>query len=218
MTTLSLPSVGARARLACGVERYPHFRIEAGATGTITEADEEMITLRMDLLVPGAEEWNNEVCWTPALGEAMTGPGATSAEQVTTAFLADAELLAPLRFVDHHRQRYAEKVRIEEAGEFLIGDYRDDGTTGGDGEFKVTLVELHGDRRWSLYPHLEVFGDGVEALRRAIDAGLLKALTPVRGRDAFSRRLIALGFHDRSDRPLPDEGDQREGDAGGRSR
>jgi hypothetical protein len=47
----------------------------------------------------------------------------------------------------HHRQRYAEKVLIPEAGEFQIGDYIEgEGTVGGDGEFKITLVELHGDR------------------------------------------------------------------------
>jgi transcriptional regulator with XRE-family HTH domain len=46
----------------------------------------------------------------------------------------------------------------------------EEGTVGRDGEFTITLVELHGDRRWSLYPHLEVFGEGVRALRRGIDA------------------------------------------------
>jgi len=57
----------------------------------------------------------------------------------------------PLHFYDHHRQRYAGKVPIPEAGEFMIGDYTGEGTVGRDGEFKITLVELHGDRRWSLY-------------------------------------------------------------------
>jgi hypothetical protein len=110
----------------------------------------------------------------------------------------------PLSFCDHHRQRYAEKVPISEAGEFLIGDYEDDGTVGGDGEFRITLVELHGDRRWSLYPHLEVYGEGVGALRRGIDVGLLDVLRPpVNSRDEFSRRLLAIGLIDRSDRPLP---------------
>ncbi len=108
---------------------------------------------------------------------------------------------APLRSCDHHRQRYAEKVPIPEAGEFLIGDYEDEGTIGGDGEFRVTLVELHGDRRWSLYPHLEVYGEGVPALRRAIDAGLLDVLAPVNSRDEFGRRLLAIGLVDRSDMP-----------------
>jgi hypothetical protein len=109
---------------------------------------------------------------------------------------------APLRFYDHHRQRYAEKVPIGEAGEFQIGDYGEEGGVGGDGEFKVALVELHGDRRWSLYPHLEAFGDGVGALRRAIEAGLLDALGPVNSREEFARRLLAIGLVDRSDTPL----------------
>jgi hypothetical protein len=112
----------------------------------------------------------------------------------------------PLHFYDHHRQRYAGKVSIPEAGEFMIGDYTGEGTVGRDGEFKITLVELHGDRRWSLYPHLEVFGDGVRALRRAIDAGLLNLLGPVNSREEFVRRLLAIGFVDRSDHPLPGSG------------
>lgn len=111
----------------------------------------------------------------------------------------------PLHFYDHHRQRYAGKVPIPEDGEFMIGDYTGEGTVGRDGEFKVTLVELHGDRRWSLYPHLEVFGDGVAALRRAIDAGLLDVLRPpVNSRDEFTRRLLAIGLIDRSHNPLPE--------------
>lgn len=68
----------------------------------------------------------------------------------------------PLRFYDHHRQRYAGKVSIPEAAEFMIGDYTGEGTVGRDGEFKITLVELHGDRRWSLYPHLGFSARGSE--------------------------------------------------------
>jgi hypothetical protein len=45
----------------------------------------------------------------------------------------------------------------------MIGDYTEEGTVGRHGEFKITLVELHGDRRGSLFPHLEVFGEGVGA-------------------------------------------------------
>ncbi len=202
----SLPVVGARARLRRRVERFPHFLVEAGGMGTITTATEKLIAMKMDLLVSGAEGWDNEVCWTPEEGEAIAGPGATAEQQIAAAFHADAEIIGPLRFCDHHRQRYAEKVPIPEAGEFLIGDYEDDGTISGDGEFRVTLVELHGDRRWSLYPHLEVYGEGVPALRRAIDAGLLDALGPVNSRDEFARRLLAIGLVDRSDTPLPKAG------------
>lgn len=111
----------------------------------------------------------------------------------------------PLSFYDHHRQRYADKVPIPDAGEFLIGAYNGDGTVGLDGEFRVALVDMTHGRRWGLYPRLKAFGDGIGALRRAIDAGLLDALErgPVETRDEFAHRLLRLGFVDLSDRPLP---------------
>lgn len=71
---LPLPVVGARARLRRRVERFPHFLIEAGAIGTITMATEKLIAMKMHVLVSGAEEWGNEVCWTPEEGEAIAGP------------------------------------------------------------------------------------------------------------------------------------------------
>ena len=114
---------------------------------------------------------------------------------------------APLRFIDHHRQRYAEKVPIAEAGEFIIGSHRQDGgSLDEDGEFKITLIELTVGRRWAFHPHLEAFGDGNGALRRAIDAGLLDALRPVGSREEFARRLLAIGMLDGSDEPLPGDG------------
>lgn len=39
----------------------------------------------------------------------------------------------PLGFYDHHRQHYADKLPIDEAGLFLIGDYNPDGTVTADG-------------------------------------------------------------------------------------
>jgi hypothetical protein len=110
----------------------------------------------------------------------------------------------PLSFYDHHRQRYADRVPIPDAAEFLIGDYNGDGTVAADGEFRVALIDMTVGRRWGLYPRLKAFGDGVGALRRAIDAGLLDALErgPVETRDRFAHRLLHLGFVDLSDRPL----------------
>jgi hypothetical protein len=119
------------------------------------------------------------------------------------------EVIAPvgepplLRFIDHRRQRYAEKVPIAEAGEFIIGSYRDDGSLSEDGEFRVTLLALGSGRRWAMCPHLESFGEGTGALRRAIAAGLLDALAPVAGNDEFARRLLSIGILDGSDEPLP---------------
>lgn len=114
--------------------------------------------------------------------------------------------VAPLRFIDYHRQRYAKDVPIAEAGEFIIGSHHEEGSLDGDGEFRVTLVELTSGRRWALHPHLEAFGDGDGALRRAIEAGLVDALGPVANREEFARRLLAIGIIDGPDEPLPGAG------------
>jgi hypothetical protein len=99
-------------------------------------------------------------------------------------------------FRDHERQRYAPKVPIADAGEFNIGCFREDGSPiARDGEFRVTLVEL----RSSLVPRVEAFGEGVGALRRAIDLGLLAQLGAVRDHVEFSKRLVAIGLADLSD-------------------
>lgn len=117
-----------------------------------------------------------------------------------------------LRFIDHHRQRYAGKVPIAEAGEFIIGSYHEDGSLDEDGEFSVTLHAL-GEHRdnwalddWALSPQIEAFDDGTGALRRAISAGLLESLSLVAGPEEFARRLLALGMVDGSDQPLPGTG------------
>jgi hypothetical protein len=121
-----------------------------------------------------------------------------------------------LGFVDHHRQHYADRVRIAEAGEFLIGEHLSDGSLGAGGVFKVELVDLQGPGgRWVLNPRLTCFGDAVGLLRRAIEAGLLDAVGPVSDRGAFARRLIAMGMVDRSDRQLGGAGHER-GDGDGR--
>lgn len=112
-----------------------------------------------------------------------------------------------LGFYDLQRQRYAEANPVREAGEFQIGEYRDGGSLGEGGEFKVTLIELGNGDRGGLYPHLEVFGDGKAALRDAIDAGILDVLGPVASSEEFARRLSAIGIADRSDAPLRGDGE-----------
>lgn len=108
----------------------------------------------------------------------------------------------PLRFYDHSRQRYADKVPLGNVGEFLIGDYNGDGTVSHDGEFRVALIDMTVNGRWGLYPYLEAFGDGVGSLHRAIDAGLLDALArgPVDRAEEFVPRLLEIGFVVFSDR------------------
>jgi hypothetical protein len=63
-TLYTLPTRGARFRILRSVERFPHFRVPAGATGTIVDADENVVSLHMDEFVPGAEPWDNELVWT----------------------------------------------------------------------------------------------------------------------------------------------------------
>ncbi|MGD9733990.1 MAG: hypothetical protein AB7V58_00020 [Solirubrobacterales bacterium] len=112
-----------------------------------------------------------------------------------------------LAFIDHHRQRYADRVTIPCDAEFLIGDYRDRGGVGDLGEFKVQLHYL-GDRRQVLYPQLSVFGDGAAALAVLVEVAegdLGAVLQPVANREEFASRLVAFGLRDASDEP-PAEG------------
>jgi hypothetical protein len=69
--TLALQALpaGTRARLKCEVWRYPHFKAAEGLTGTVTACEPEMIALRMDEPLAGAEEWNNEIHWYPMNGD-----------------------------------------------------------------------------------------------------------------------------------------------------
>lgn len=112
-----------------------------------------------------------------------------------------------LAFIDHHRQHYADRVRIPCDAEFLIGDYEDRCGVGDLGEFKIQLHYL-GDRSRLLYPQLCLFEDGTNALAALLDlAGgdLGRILHPVSGREEFAARLVAFGLRDASDEP-PSEG------------
>lgn len=106
--------------------------------------------------------------------------------------------MSALGFYDAHRQPHWGGHMY---ADFLIGTYGN-GRGGVDegGEFVVKLIELDGD----LCPHLEVYGDGVGSLRRAIDAGLLAQLDDVADHIEFSHRLLSLGFVDLSTEPLPE--------------
>ncbi|MEX1142869.1 MAG: hypothetical protein WD399_07590 [Thermoleophilaceae bacterium] len=91
-----LPSVGARARLRRIVDRYPHFCIDPGATGTITESSNDLICLHMDRHVDGAEDWDNEVCWTPEDGALMEfDEPPTLGDRTRAAFYDDAQIVEP---------------------------------------------------------------------------------------------------------------------------
>lgn len=55
---------GDRITLTREVERFPHFTVEADATGTVTEATRDLVTAKMDEFIAGCEEWENEIVWT----------------------------------------------------------------------------------------------------------------------------------------------------------
>jgi len=52
---------GDRITLAEYVDRFPFFLVEPGATGTVTEASDKLITVKMDAHIDGCEEWDNEI-------------------------------------------------------------------------------------------------------------------------------------------------------------
>lgn len=55
---------GDRVFLVHDVERFPHFIARKGLTGTVLEMSSDLIRVKMDKPLPGAEEWDNEVHWT----------------------------------------------------------------------------------------------------------------------------------------------------------
>ena len=70
---LSDLTVGTRVRLRHAVDRFPHFLAPAGATGTVTStptADPAgTLCVRMDEIIEGAEEWENEIVWSVGDGD-----------------------------------------------------------------------------------------------------------------------------------------------------
>ena len=56
---------GARVRTTRELDRYPHFIVEAGSVGTVVDVgDPTLFAVRLDDVVPGAEDWSNEVHWS----------------------------------------------------------------------------------------------------------------------------------------------------------
>jgi hypothetical protein len=124
--------------------------------------------------------------------------------QVEADRAGEAKGAGALAFSDQHRQNYTEKVPPAGTGEFFVGEYTTEGTVGSLGEFRIVLHEL-GDRSGRLDPQLRVFGDGAGSLAlllAEVAPDLAALLAPVTDHIEFSRRLLALGIADRSDRPL----------------
>jgi hypothetical protein len=62
------PAIGERFVLVADVERYPHFVAAGGSKGTVADVSEGSVSLRLDDLLPGAVEWDNEVVWSEGVG------------------------------------------------------------------------------------------------------------------------------------------------------
>lgn len=77
---------GSRWVLRQPIEKYPHFKAMPGMVGTITEGDCDLVRLKMDVELPGAEEWDNEIVWTED-----DDPEGISA---LNGFMQDAELIS----------------------------------------------------------------------------------------------------------------------------
>lgn len=61
-----VPHVGDRIKLSVIIDRFPHFSVEAGATGTVNTVDARRhggISVKMDAVIDGAKEWDNCIIW-----------------------------------------------------------------------------------------------------------------------------------------------------------
>lgn len=58
-------AVGQKVALKADIERYPHFRIPCGWTGEVVELTDQLVRVKMDRHVDGAESWDNELAFTP---------------------------------------------------------------------------------------------------------------------------------------------------------
>lgn len=63
LPAVQLPPEGARVKFLGPLDRYPHFIVPDGAIGTVVESTEFLFVVRLDVHLPGAEAWENEVSW-----------------------------------------------------------------------------------------------------------------------------------------------------------
>jgi hypothetical protein len=52
-----------KVRFKRPVDRFPHFSVPKGATGTLVLLTSTEAAVKLDLPMPGAEEWDNCVYW-----------------------------------------------------------------------------------------------------------------------------------------------------------
>lgn len=56
------------------IERFPHFKVEPGVTGTIVAQGPDFIGIKLDTVVPGCEAWGNIVQVAPGDVDSITSP------------------------------------------------------------------------------------------------------------------------------------------------
>lgn len=113
-------SVGQRVALRRPVERYPFFVAPEGSLGTVTEAEEggSLFAVTLDAYLPGAEEWENALCW---YGEQLTeAPADLLALRGAPEQLAEAEAEAHAE----EALRRLEALRLAEEQEAAAAFYR----------------------------------------------------------------------------------------------
>lgn len=55
--------LGQRVTLLDVVDRYPHARVQPGATGRIVRWEPDLVAVKLDQPVDGLEEWDNCLHW-----------------------------------------------------------------------------------------------------------------------------------------------------------
>jgi hypothetical protein len=63
MTYVENIFVGLRVRLIRPVDRFPFFLAPAGVTGEVVQAAPDLIRVKLDEPLHGAEEWSNCIHW-----------------------------------------------------------------------------------------------------------------------------------------------------------
>jgi len=54
-----IPEIGKKVKLSKDILKFPHFIAKKGQTGTIVEYTKDLVSVKLDKEVEGAETWDN---------------------------------------------------------------------------------------------------------------------------------------------------------------
>jgi hypothetical protein len=57
------PKAGMRVKVVRKIDRYPHFVAKVDMRGTVQEATDSLVSVKMDDKLQDAEEWDNCIMW-----------------------------------------------------------------------------------------------------------------------------------------------------------